>query len=62
MIAKGNKEKLLYTMLGNAHNKLQTQRMLYAETKDMRYLRGIQTAKHELEDAADKIEVYELFK
>ena len=55
MVIKGNREKLLYTMLGNANEKLQTQRALYLETKNMRYLRGIQIAKHELEDAVAKI-------
>lgn len=35
---KGNKEKLLYTMLGSANDRLQNLRCIYNETKDRRYL------------------------
>ena len=61
MRTKSDKEKQLYTQFFAAHDRLQLMRILYNETKDMRWLRGCQSARKRLEDACDMIELNEVF-
>ena len=62
MRTKNDKEKQLYTQLYAAQDRLSTMRILYNETHNMRYLRGIQTEKNRLEEAKNLIEIHRLFK
>ena len=56
MIAKGNKEKLLYTMLGSVNDKLQNLRIIYNETGDRRYLGPMAQASKDLKKIVNYME------
>ena len=45
---RGDREKLLYTMLGSANDRLQNLRIIYNETKDRRYLGPMSQASKDL--------------
>ena len=56
MIAKGNKEKLLYAMLGSVNDKLQNLRIIYNETGDRRYLGPMAQASKDLKKIVNYME------
>lgn len=54
--------KQLYCALYAAHDRLRASRILYNATRDKRFKGYLLVAKNELIQAADKIEVNELFR